>query len=344
MYQPEGFNDMSGRVCLLKRGLYGLKQGPKTWNEKFAKFMIKLKFIPSDDDLCVFYSENKDMIIVLHVDDGLVVGKNEKAMVEVLETLNREFKITYEAAKEDTPLIYLGMQIKVSREGMFINQSRYSERILQRFGFGDVNPVFTPIERGMVAELGSFVNDRPLEKSEPYREAIGSLLYLATVSRPDLSFCVNYLSRYNNKPMVSHWKMVKRVFQYVKGTIGFGIFFNGDKELVGYSDSDFGGDVVTGHSTTGVLLLRGGPVVWLAQKQHLVANSTAEAEYRAAVSAIDDVCWIRRLASELGQLDLRIPTRLCVDNQSAVQILQNTHEGKVTKGKKHIEISRKFIQ
>lgn len=124
----------------------------------------------------------------------------------------------------------------------------------------------------------------------------------------------------------------------------FGIFFDGNKRLTAYSDSDYGGDLMTRHSTSGVLLMRGGPVVWLTQKQQTVAKSTAEAEYRAAISAIDEICWIRRLASELNQLDAGKPTTLYIDNQSAIHMLQNTHEGKITKGKKHIEISRKFIQ
>jgi ribosomal protein L31E len=114
--------------------------------------------------------------------------------------------------------------------------------------------------------------------------------------------------------------------------------------LVAYTDSDYAGDEETKRSTSGVLIMRGGPVVWCTQKQSLVVNSTAEAEYRAAVSVIDDLCWIRRLANELNRLDISKPTTLFVDNRSAIHMLKNTYQGKITKGKKHIEISRKFIQ
>ena len=86
--------------------------------------------------------------------------------------------------------------------------------------------------------------------------------------------------------------MVKRIFQYLKGTVFYGIFFDGGHKLPAYADSDYGGDINTGQSTSGVLVLRGGPIVWYAQKQRLVATSTAEAEYRAAVSSIDEICWI----------------------------------------------------
>lgn len=129
----------------------------------------------------------------------------------------------------------------------------------------------------------------------------------------------------------------------MKGTVNFGISFNGDSELIAYSDSDFGGDIISRQSTTGVIIMRGGPIVWFTQKQGLVATSTAEAEFRAAVSSLDEICWIKRLGIELRYFK-DIPTRLCIDNQSAILMLQNTTEGKITKGKKHIDIPRKFIQ
>lgn len=343
MYQPEGFDDGTGHVCKLNKSIYGLKQAPKNWNEKFSKFLKSLGFENTDDDPCVYYNEDRSMIIALFVDDGLIAGTNTDEMIQVLEKLNREFEVTFDIASNNR-LSYLGMQIQNDSSGIFVNQSQYTQRILQRFKFDMLNPASTPMERGMVTDEGNLINNKPLEKSEPYREVIGSLLYLATISRPDISFAINYLSRSCSKPMISHWKMVKRVFQYLKGTVHYGIFFNGDTKLVAYTDSDYGGDTLTGHSTSGVLINRGGPIVWYTQKQRLVATSTAEAEYRAAVSSIDDICWIRRIGNELGFLDLNQPTTLCVDNQSAIHMLQNTHEGKITKGKKHIDISRKFIQ
>lgn len=78
--------------------------------------------------------------------------------------------------------------------------------MLKRFQFEDVSPVtdVTPVEQGMVTGENSFVNNKPLSTLVPYRKAVGSLLYLAAISRPDISFCVNYLRRFNDKPMTSH--------------------------------------------------------------------------------------------------------------------------------------------
>lgn len=343
MKQPEGFDDGSGRICKLNKSLYGLKQSPKNWNQAITALLKSLNFESTDDDPCVYYNPDKSIIIALHVDDGMMIGKSVEEMIKVLEQINKKYKLTYKISSEKG-LSYLGMKIEVRSNEIFISQPNYARKILTRFSYENVNSAPTPIEKGMVTEEADFVNNKPLSKSVPYRAAIGSLLYLAVTSRPDISFAVSYLSRFNSNPKASHWCMVKRVFQYVKGTIEFGISFNGGKELIAYTDSDYAGDSETSKSTTGVLLIRGGPIAWFSQKQRLVVNSTAEAEYRAAVSCIDEVCLIRRIASELDCLDMSKPTPLLIDNNSAIFMLKSAHEGKRQKGKKHVEISRKFIQ
>lgn len=344
MNQPEGFDDGSGKVCKLDKSLYGLKQAPKMWNERVTThFKKKIGLIPTDDDPCIYYNKDKSIMLSLFVDDGLIAGKDEKEIYRLLREISKEFQITYSMKAQDK-LTYLGMEIKIGKDGIFVNQPRYTEKILKKMKLEHCNPASTPIEQGMITKKTDFKNDEALPANNNYRESIGSLLYLATITRPDISFAVNYLSRFCNKPMKSHQAMVKRVFQYLRGTTTAGIYFGGGKELVAYTDSDFGGDPETAKSTSGVLVMRGGPVIWYSQKQRLVATSTAEAEYRAAVTAIDDVCWIKRIALELGILESDQPITLKVDNMSAIHMLQNAHEGKATRGKKHIEIPRKYIQ
>lgn len=344
MNQPEGFNDGSGKVCKLDKSLYGLKQAPRMWNERVTTyFEDKIGLINTDDDPCIYYNEDKSIMLSLFVDDGLIAGKDENEIYRLLGKISKEFQITFSKKLQDK-ITYLGMEIKIDQNGIFVNQPLYTEKILRKMKLENCNPASTPIEQGMVTKKTDFQNDEALPANNNYREAIGSLLYLATITRPDISFAVNYLSRFCNKPMKSHQAMVKRVFQYLRGTVTAGIHFGGDRELVAYTDSDFGGDSETGQSTSGVLVMRGGPVIWYSQKQRLVATSTAEAEYRAAVSVIDDVCWMKRMALELGILKSDQPITLKIDNMSAIHMLQNAHEGKTTKGKKHIEIPRKYIQ
>ena len=131
-------------------------------------------------------------------------------------------------------LAYLGIKFDVSSEEIFVSQSKYTEKILQRFKLDDSNPGLTPVE-----------------------------------SHPDISFAVNYLSRFNSKPTESHWKMFQRIFQYLKGKVKFGIFFNGESTMSAYSNSDCGRGTFTGCSTSGVLIMREDQIVWFAQKQRL---------------------------------------------------------------------------
>lgn len=250
--------------------------------------MRSLRFEDFDVDPCNYYNQDRSIIMVLHVDDGMMIGKYVKSINKVLDEMNFKFKITCKPVSND-PINYLGMQIKSTMKEIFISQSEYVQKMLKRFRCDNMNPVFTPIEHGMMTDEENFVNDEPFSKSAPYGEAVGSLLCLDTMSRPSISFCVNYLSRFNDKPMKSHWKMVKRVFQYLKGTVIVGITFNEDRRFVASSNSDFGGDLSTRKSTSEVLLLLGGTLIWCTQVPRLVATLSAEAEYRAEVSTFDEV-------------------------------------------------------
>ena len=338
IFQPEGFDDNSGRVCLLKKSLYGLKQAPKAWNDKFTNYLKRLKLDNTDDDPCIFYNETKSVIMGVFVDDGIIIGHDKSEIEEVLSKLARKFEITSENPNQGK-LFYLGMEIHLIRNGILITQEKYTRGIVSRFGFEEAYPVKTPIEPGMLTKRK--INDKAL-KNKPYREIVGSLLYLSTISRPDISFTVNFLSRQVSNPSVSHWKMIERVFRYLKGTEHFGIFFNGKAELKAYTDSNYGGVESDMISTSGVLIDHGGPIVGIAQKQSITSISSPEAEYRAAVTGIQELCWIRRMILELGMTDLTKPTDLFVDNKPTIHMLENAEEGKLTKGKKHIEIRRKF--
>lgn len=124
MYQPEGFDDNTGRVCKLKKSLYGLKQSPKNWNDKFSNFLLSIGFNNTDNDPCVYYCTDRSIIIALFVDDGLIVEKDKGHMIKVLTQLKREFKITFNVSP-DGNLSYLGMQIYQTEEGIFLNQPNF---------------------------------------------------------------------------------------------------------------------------------------------------------------------------------------------------------------------------
>lgn len=340
MTQPKGFEDGTAKVCKLTKSIYGLKQAPKAWNDRITKFLKSLNLKSTDDDPCIFFNKDRTIILAIFVDDGLITGVTQNEVKIILSQLASEFEITTGKVNEGN-LHYLGMDINIRENGCFVNQPKYTKKIINKFGYEDAYEVSTPMEPGMLTNKHE--NDKEL-KNKPYREIVGSLLYLSTITRPDISFTVNYLSRYVNEPKISHWKTIERVLRYLKSTEEYGIFFSRNGKLQVYTDANYGGDGADLNSSSGILVEYGGPIVWMAQKQKVTAISSAEAEYRAAVLGIQEVCWILRIMKELGVMDKNDLSEINIDNKACINMLENADEGKITKGKKHIEIKRKFIQ
>ena len=134
---------------------------------------------------------------------------------------------------------------------------------------------------------------------------VGSLLYAAMVTRPDIAFAVQRLSRHLQDARPEDWAAGKRVMRYLQGTLSLGIIYRGGIEtpvLSGYSDSDWAGDMDTRRSTTGfVYLVSGGCVSWASRLQPTVALSSTEAEYMAACAAVQEAIHLRGSSKRLGR-------------------------------------------
>ena len=282
--------------------------------------------------------EGSIVYLALFVDDSLVAAENSKAIDTVLSHLKEAFKITVGDAS-----IFVGMQIERdrTRESIFIHQSSYAKKILERFGRMDAKSMSVPCDPGSTLKL--LLKEEEVE-NVPYREAIGSLMFLSIVSRPDISYAVNLVSRFLERHGKQHWLAVKRIISYVAGTIEYGIEYrSGGSDLVleGYSDADFAGDVETRRSTTGyVFELAGGPVTWASQRQKLVTLSTTEAEYVAASITSREAVWLRKLLSEI-ECPCKEATTIHVDNQSAIRLMKNPEFHKRTK---HIDVRYHFVR
>ncbi|GBP26795.1 Retrovirus-related Pol polyprotein from transposon TNT 1-94 [Eumeta japonica] len=143
------------------------------------------------------------------------------------------------------------------------------------------------------------------DKNLPYREAVGSLMHVAILSRPYIMFAVNLVSRFLNCYDESHWTAVKKILKYLKDTINYGLCYitsSKSSELIGFSDADYANDVTTRRSTTGYIFIKNGAAVtWSSQRQHTVALSITEAEFMAACAATKEVIWIKQLLCDLAR-------------------------------------------
>ena len=224
------------------------------------------------------------------------------------------------------PKNFLGMTIQRDRKerSITIHQTAYTERILERFNMQESKPQSTPMVtrqvdyRNRKAKSQTENTEKPNEiKRVPFREAIGSLMYLANATRPDIAYAVNYLARKQINPTEDDWIEVKRIFRYLRGTTDQGIkFLSNSENLEALSDASFR-DCEDSKSTGGyVIKLYGDVITWRSHKQSIVTTSTCQAEYLA----MSDAC------QELISLDKSIryiigrtfyPITLWCDNRSA---------------------------
>lgn len=218
--------------------------------------------------------------------------------------------------------------------------------MLERFKLEDANPVSVPAEPGLhliQLQCPKTENEKRQTVNIPYREAIGSLLFIAKVSRPDIEYAINRASQFLTNYSQMHWQTVKRILRYLKGTIDYGIIYGNDMNdctLYGYTDADYAGCIDTRKSTSGfVFMLNGGAITWLSQKQRVVAFSTTETEYIALALGTKDAIWLQQIISELGLKCDTVP--MYVDNQSAIKLTYNLEYHKKTK---HIDICFHFVR
>jgi len=173
----------------------------------------------------------------------------------------------------------------------------------------------------------------------PYLSAVGSLQYLAMMTRPDIAHSVAYLARFNANPGPEHWKALKHLFRYVKGTVDHKLTYHGniasDELFLTYTDASHGDCVDTGRSTAGyVTMMAGAAVGWYSKLQTIVALSTTEAEYMAAVEAGKEIAWMRNILAEFGY-GVQQASTLKMDNQSAITVSKNPeHHGRM----KHLDL------
>ena len=343
MKQPLGFvvEGKENLVCKLKQSLYGLKQSPRCWNSTLDAHLKGMGYVQSTNDPCIYTSsEGESTIIGVYVDDFVIAGESSEKIEQVKASLSEKFDV-----KDLGELHYfLGVQViqDDDRGTVWIGQPTFTESVLQKYSMSEAKSVKTPVS--VNSKLLYASDECELVDQVLYQSAVGSLLYLATRSRPDIAFAVNNVARFCSKPTKEHWMAVKRIFRYLRGTTHLGLLYSKRDEpaaLIGYSDADWGGDCNDYKSTTGYVFQIGGTAVtWRSKKQSCVALSTAEAEYVALSSAAQEAIWMRELSADLKNPQSQ-STLILEDNQSAISIAKNPQFHGRTK---HFNIKYHFIR
>jgi hypothetical protein len=329
----------------LRKTLYGLKQSARGWFEDVYDFLVEdLGLTASVAAPGLFLGDG--IIVLVYVDDIMILTSTIDKLTSICKDLNRRFRAAPPKGTRipiGTQFQYVGLDIQLDRyrRTAYINQSGYIERVLDQFGMTDCRPRYTPMEEGLKLGLGAAEtgeHPEPVDKSL-YRQAVGSLLYIALGSRPDIAYAATTLGRYSSNPDQRHWTAVKHLFRYLKATASKKLTLTSlpkagshsdNSPLVAFADADLGGETHTGKSTTGYLLYALGILVlWKSKKQTLVAQSTMESELIASAAVKRQIDWFSGLLSELtpslqaASGVSQSPPVLLNDNLACVTVLNN---------------------
>ena len=379
-----------GKVIRLNRALYGLRQSSRIWWQHFSKKMKRLGFRRTDGDACLYYGQidGVDIVTGLYVDDLIVVGAKGKTLEKfgrmLAESSGKEARgekkdnLIIEALGEPTWILGMGVTRNRKQRTITLDQQLMIDNLYNKFCSKDKKTGPRKVKDWLVPMSESCrvsASDMPTEEEKQrlpkdfhhlYMSLIGSLTYIQTRTRPDVSFAVSRLARYMVNPGKKHMKCAIGVLKYLHGQRDLGLTLGGmhDKKdtdtplrgffgvprrtehdrrrvnMFGFSDASFD-DCEGSKSTLGYCLFLGaGLITWRSTKSSCVALSTCEAEYYACCLLTKDIVWARSLLDELG-FWFKGPTPLYVDNSSAQDIILNPKHHNRTK---HIRRQYNFIK
>ena len=318
-----------GKAWKVKKALYGLKQSPRIWNDHIVKLLEKRGFTQSRVDGCLFLKD--DLYVLVYVDDILISTDNIEKYHDFLLALKSSLNI-HELGEVRR---FLGIEILKKNNGFYINQTDYIERLAEKYRIQQCKSVIKPLPSGIA---GLDISDKFLDY--PIQQLIGSLLFIANSTRPDILASVSLIARYATKPTKLLWTYAKQILKYLYSTRYESLVLakRSDVLLETYVDSDYGSDIATRKSQSGfVIKLFGSSVVWYSRKQSTISLSTTEAEYIALATAVSYTCGIKNLIEEFG-LYIKNSIPIYEDNQPTIQIAQGSTKVK------HLDIKLHFLK
>ena len=222
------------------------------------------------------------------------------------------------------------------------------DNILKQFRMEDSKKGSLPLNTGIkLSKSQCPVTDDEVDKMSrvPFASAIGSIMYAMTCTRPDVSFALSMVSRYQQNPGESHWTAAKNILKYLRNTKDRFLVYGGQSELrvTGYTDASFQTDRDDCASQSGwVFLLNGGVVAWKSKKQDTVVDSTCESEYIATCEGSKEAIWLKQFIGDLGVVpSIKEPVEMFCDNTAAVEL---TKKAKDRENTKHIDRKYHFVR
>ena len=300
---PEEYRAFPNAVGLLWKAIYGLVQSGLCWFRKFTDGIKEKDFEQSHADPCVFRRivDGKIVtVIVVYVDDMLLASKTKEYGGRTLSDLSLCFKILDLGETK----FYLGYHITRNMEArtLSFDQHIYVKTVATRFNVTKTRMI--PTATGMKPISKEDGPKTSKEREEVYRilyrEAVGGLMWAATMTRPDVSFAAHNLAKVCDDPGPVHWKAAMKALRYFWRTTDFGITYGGvtsrGLKMSAYVASDNATCPDSRRSVSGgVVMLGGGTISWFSRAQRVTALASFESEYVALAEIVNKTKFLRQV-------------------------------------------------
>ncbi len=322
----------------LKKALYGSPVSGHRWHSTVQEAIETLGYTRSTIDHCLFYRVKDDHrdLLVIYVDDVLVTSTGGEARSNAqLDELGKKFSIK----KLGLATHMLGIRVHQGEDYTTMDQTAYLKTVLSEAKYTEAN------QRGTPWDLHLREEDKPLDKKEIalYRKTVGQLMYLCTVTRPDISFAVSRTTSGMSAPTNGLWMRVKRILRYLSGTPTCHLRYKRELKkltLVTCVDASYWVDPKRGRSVTGYVTHLGtGPVYWRSHLQSTVADSPNAAEYIAIYEAAVSSMGTHNLVSEMGN---DLPGPLLLEDNDGARRLATAGMGQ--KKARYLQIKHHYVQ
>jgi hypothetical protein len=275
--------------------------------------MEKIGYVASELEPSLYHCRNQHgfIFIWLHVDDGFAMASSPNMLQSLRKAIEGELNIKW--SKKVNRLV--GINIKKTQDGSLeLEQHLLVNQVLREY----CRPCYP--KRSTLPEEALEVNEGEAIETTEFRSVVGSLMYLAGGTRPDLTYSVKLLARYSNSLSAKHWDALNILIGYIKSTSSLTLTFgNNGGKLELWSDSNWGGEHE--RSTSGhVIKHNGNPIAWAAKRQNVMALSTCAAKYIALSEGTQVLAQLNNLL-----IDLEIPKTLEIycNNEAAILIAGN---------------------
>jgi hypothetical protein len=337
MRMPHGYQK-SGTVLKVNKALYGLRISPLLWQKEFTSTLTALGFQSVPHEPCCLIKNG--IIIFFYVDD-IILAYYKQRESEAQRAI-RQLQERYVLTGGDDLQWFLGVEIirDRSQRKIQLSQAAYANKISRLADKRDVRHD-TPMATVELKPREGLATPSEINR---YSRKIGSLLFAAVTTRPDIAFATSRLARFLMNPGPAHQDAADRVLVYLLATKSRALELGGGDGFEVTSDASFADNTLDRKSSQGYTIkLFGGLIAWRASKQDTVTTSTTEAELLALSQVAKEAMFTSRLLKELGVHLSESPITIQCDNTQTIQLVTKEASKLQTK-LRHVDIHNHWLR